>query len=200
MLASHRGRYLIQVEDAEITASRARELRDFDIVPGDKVDLTKPDTPDALARIEKVQERFNAIKRTSDDSKSAAKTIAANVDQVGIIVSTTTPAVQPEFIKRVLAESIAQKATPLLIITKSDLVALDLTQLPREALNVERFDRQTQYSSILDALQGCNTVLIGLSGVGKSTLVNQIFPEALRKTADVSENGDGKHTSTSGDP
>ncbi|MDR2508819.1 MAG: ribosome small subunit-dependent GTPase A [Candidatus Ancillula sp.] len=197
VLASHRGRYQVYLDGVTLTAARARELRDFSIVPGDNVELCIAEGASDLSRIESISKRFNAIKRTSDDSKSKAKTIAANVDQVAIITSTTAPNIQPEFIKRVILESLLQKATPFLIITKSDLAKLDESMLPDDAKNIERFDKSTQYLEVLEKLKSKNTVFIGLSGAGKSTLINQIFPDALRKTSSVSENGDGKHTSTS---
>jgi ribosome biogenesis GTPase len=204
------------LSDKTVLTTRARVFRDTDIVPGDvvglslKIDESAPDLVNSpqvdyemnLCRIEYVLPRHNLLMRTRDDKKTDCKAIAANTDFVGIVTATTSPDIQPEFTSRVIREAKRAQAAPLLLITKTDLKPLDLQWL-QSTINYEFgpeqvFDVQNDFNELVDALKSAAvTTLIGLSGVGKSTLLNKLIPSAERQVGEVSGNGDGRHTSTS---
>jgi ribosome biogenesis GTPase len=197
VIATQRGRYTISARfpeaGSDFNAVKCSRLRNFSIVCGDLVKFTPGSN---LARIVEVLPRKSVLKRTADDTKRDYKTIAANANNCLILVSTTTPAPQPDFIRRCIISAQSGNMTPILVITKSDLCALS-TDLPAISDGVAIFDAHTDYDRLLEAISASTAVLVGLSGVGKSTLINRIVPGAARKTAEVSKNGDGKHTTTS---
>jgi ribosome biogenesis GTPase len=80
---------------------------------------------------------------------------------------------------------------------KHAVLAQDLTPIARDADGILQFDTHSQEDDVVEFLKLHNTVLVGLSGAGKSTFINRIVPDANRETSEVSANGDGRHTSTS---
>jgi ribosome biogenesis GTPase len=173
---------------------KAKKFLGQQIVPGDRVKVF----PGAdLGRIEGVEERRSVIRRTADDTDPREKIIAANCTHLACIFSTTTPKPQPDFIRRVLKSAEFEGVEPLLIVTKTDLEPFGASVLPPEAEGVQMFDANEEFDRLINYLQGKITAFVGLSGVGKSTLINHIFPEAEQRVGDVSANGDGRHTSTS---
>jgi ribosome biogenesis GTPase len=201
VVAVDRGRYTVLVDDVEVTAMRARELGRKGIVVGDRVavvgDLSGH--ADALARIVRRGERETVLRRTADDTDPNERVIVANADQLVIVASLADPPPSYGLIDRGLVAALTEGIEPLLCLTKADLAD------PREAL--ERYDELdvpavvTQRGGPLDELRarlaGQVSVLVGHSGVGKSTLINAIVPGAVRATGTVSAIGKGRHTSTS---
>lgn len=201
VIAVDRGRYTVLVDDIEVTAMRARELGRKGIVVGDRVavvgDLSGH--ADALARIVRLGERETVLRRTADDTDPNERVIVANADQLVIVASLADPPPSYGLIDRGLVAALTEGIEPLLCLTKADLAD------PREAL--ERYDELdvpavvTQRGGSLDELRarlaGQVSVLVGHSGVGKSTLINAIVPDADRATGTVSAIGKGRHTSTS---
>lgn len=206
--AVDRGRYTCRLEDkdghagAEVTAVRARELRRGGVVVGDRVGLVG-DTSGAegtLARLVRVEPRSTTLRRTADDTDPVERVIVANADLLGIVTATTDPEPRPRLIDRCLVAAYDGGLRPLLVVTKTDLASsADLASTYR-ALDVPvvqtRRDRPPTH--LRDALAGHRTVLVGPSGVGKSTLVNSLVPAAARAVGRVNPvTGRGRHTSSS---
>jgi ribosome biogenesis GTPase len=186
--------------DRRVTAMRARELGRTPIVVGDDVDLVGDlsGRPDTLARIVRRGPRRTVLRRTADDTDPTERVVVANADQLLIVVAMADPPPRTGLVDRALIAAYAGGLTPILCLTKTDLappepfeeqfVDLDLT--------VVAAGRDDPLLAVADLLAGNITVLLGHSGVGKSTLVNRLVPEADRAVGEVTEIGRGRHTST----
>jgi ribosome biogenesis GTPase len=136
----------------------------------------------------------------------------ANVDQIAIVISTTNPEPREGFVDRALVVAFDQGIAPIIIMTKQDLASGDeflKTYLDLDII-IHKIDRKSDLKTLKKVLSNKITVLLGHSGVGKSTLVNNLLgstenPEstsdirnAYRATGDVNEvTGRGRHTSSS---
>ncbi|GAA1729180.1 ribosome small subunit-dependent GTPase A [Microcella frigidaquae] len=203
-----RGRYLCLVdEDApaerSVITTRARELRSTAIVTGDRVDLVG-DTSGAegsLARIVRVHERRTLLRRSADDTDAVERIIVANADQLMIVVAAANPEPRPRLLDRYLVAAFDAGIEPLLVMTKTDLAdpAPFLAQFRGLDLRVvESRSDDPPIAALMALLADRTTVAVGHSGVGKSTLVNALVPDAHRATGVVNAvTGRGRHTSSS---
>jgi ribosome biogenesis GTPase len=186
--------------DRVVTAMRARELGRTPIVVGDEVGIVGDvsSRPDALARIIRRSERRTVLRRTADDDDPTERVVVANADQLLIVVALADPPPRTGFVERALIAAYAGGLTPILCLTKTDLAPPEpfAAQFAGLDLTVVTAGRDTPLNVITDLLVGKSTVLLGHSGVGKSTLVNRILPLAHRATGVVSGVGKGKHTSS----
>ena len=206
MIAVDRGRMTVRVEGpdggpVEVTAMRARELGRHGVVVGDRVRVVGDTSgrPDTLARIVVIEERTTSLRRTADDTDPTERVVVANADQLVVVTSVTDPEPALGFIDRCLVAAYAGGLEPLLCLTKTDLgspqplldryAGLDLGAVP--------MSRTADLDPLLERLADRMSVLVGQSGVGKSTLVNRLVPDAFRATGDVSKVGKGRHTSSS---
>jgi ribosome biogenesis GTPase len=203
VLTVDRGRFTVAMDDGtEIYAIKARELGRKGIVTGDMVQIVGDTSGDidTQARIVRRDERSSNLRRTADDSDPIERVIVANATQLAIVTATTNPDPSIGLIDRALVAAIDAGITPILIITKSDLRPADELQATYAALGADCYvvrDREPS-AELITALTDHLTVLIGHSGVGKSTLVNALVPGADRSTGHVNVNtGKGRHTSTS---
>ena len=185
-----------------VFAVKARELGRKGLVVGDVVDLVGDTSgqTDALARIVNRRARRSVLRRSADDNDPDERVVVANADQLGIVVAAADPEPRPRLIDRAVIAALDGGLTPILIITKTDLAAptalLDLYE-PLDIPLVMRSKGET-LDAIDEVLRGHTTVLMGHSGVGKSTLVNGLVPSAVRTTGEVNAvTGRGRHTSTS---
>ncbi len=196
-----RGRYGVLVSGVEVTAMRARELGRASMVVGDRVGVVGDlsGVPDALARIVRLDERDTTLRRTADDNDPHERVIVANADQLVIVSALADPEPSYGFINRCLVAALSAGIEPLLCLTKSDLAPPDPVIANYAELSVPAI--VTQRGGSLDELRthlrGHASVLIGHSGVGKSTLINALVPSAYRATGVVSAIGKGRHTSSS---
>ncbi len=183
-----------------VTAMRARELGRTPIVVGDEVDVVGDlsGRPDTLARIVRRAERRSVLRRTADDTDPTERVVVANADQMMMVVALADPPPRTGLVERALIAAYAGGLTPILCLTKTDLAdpAPFAEQFAGLDLIVVTAGRDQPLEPVQSLLDGHITVLLGHSGVGKSTLVNRLVPQADRATGEVSGVGKGKHTST----
>ncbi|HEU5222673.1 MAG TPA: ribosome small subunit-dependent GTPase A [Candidatus Lumbricidophila sp.] len=203
VLAVDRGRYTVLVGDARITATTARELGRKKVVNGDRVELVGDTTgaPGTLARIVRVQERTSLLRRSADDTDAVERILVANADQMLIVVAAANPEPRTRLVDRYLVAAYDAGIKPLLCITKCDLADPEPFLASFAGLDVPVFRSaadEMPLDEIRAHLEGSRTVLVGHSGVGKSTLVNALVPTADRATGVVNAvTGRGRHTSSS---
>jgi ribosome biogenesis GTPase len=182
-----------------VVAMRARELGRTPVVIGDDVDLVGDTSgkPDTLARIVRVAERTSVLRRTADDTDPFERVVVANAEQLMIVVALADPPPRTGFIDRCLVAAFAGGLEPVLCLTKSDLASPDELLEAYADLSlpvvVTRQDREPD--ELRARLTDRVSALVGHSGVGKSTLVNKLVPDAFRKIGVVSGVGKGRHTS-----
>jgi ribosome biogenesis GTPase len=199
--AVDRGRYTVLVEDVPVTAVQARELGRRSVVVGDRVALVGDVSggTDALARIVRVEERRTVLRRSADDSDPHERVIVANADQLVVVTALADPPPRMGLVDRCLVAAFVGGLEPLLCLTKSDLAPPDELMAAYADLGVAAVTtrRGGDLGPLLDRLTGRVSVLVGHSGVGKSTLVNALVPDADRAIGVVSAIGRGRHTSSS---
>jgi ribosome biogenesis GTPase len=200
-----RGRYGCLLPDGALSiAMRARELGRRAIAVGDEVEVVG-DTgggPDALARIVRIAPRRSVLRRSADDADPIERVLVANAEQLVIVSATVDPAPQPRLIDRCLVAAYDAEITPILCVTKVDLASPVELLAAYAALNIPRIEsskpeRERAVALLRERLTDHVTVLVGSSGVGKSTLVNALVPDATQRIGEVSERtGKGQHTTT----
>jgi len=202
VLAVDRGRFTCLVDSKPIYAIKARELGRKGVVVGDEVALIGDLSggPDALARIVRVEPRRSVLRRTADDTDPVERVIVANADQLVIVASLADPEPRPRLIDRALVAAYDAGLEPLLCLTKADLAPPEPLLAVYTLLDVPFVVtmRGGDLDPLRERLSGRTSVLVGHSGVGKSTLVNALVPDAGRQTAEVNPvTGRGRHTSAS---
>ena len=183
-----------------VTAMRARELGRTPIVVGDQVDVVGDlsGRPDSLARIVRRTDRRTVLRRTADDTDPTERVVVANADQMMVVVALADPPPRTGLVDRSLIAAFTGGVRPILCLTKTDLApaAPFAEQFADLDLTVVTAGRDEPLQPVVDLLDGHVTVLLGHSGVGKSTLVNRLVPQADRAIGTVSGVGKGRHTST----
>ena len=194
-----------EIENGIVLAMKSRPLGRKGVVVGDVVGLVGDisGAEGSLARIVTIAERSSVLRRTADDDDPVERVVVANADQLLIVTALADPEPRPRLIDRALVAAFDAHMTPILVLTKSDLADPAELLAAYEPLGVEvivtnRDADRASFEKIRARLDGHRSVLLGHSGVGKSTLVNALIPDAGRLTGGVNEvTGRGRHTSTS---
>ena len=197
-----RGRYGCLVDDREVVAVKARELGRKAVVVGDRVALVGDVSgdPDTLARVVRVEPRTSVLRRSADDTDPVERVIVANADQLVVVTALARPEPRPRLVDRCLVAAYDAGLDPLLVLTKADLADPEPLLEAYAPLDVPAV--VTRKDGSLDPLRARLrdrvSVLVGHSGVGKSTLVNALVPESHRATGAVNiVTGRGRHTTSS---
>jgi ribosome biogenesis GTPase len=197
-----RGRFTLEVAGVPVWAVKARPLGRKGVVVGDRVRVVGDVSGEegSLARIVEVQERETVLRRTADDDDPVERVVVANADQLVVVTSLADPEPRPRLIDRALVAAYDARMKPLLCLTKADLADPETLLTTYRSLGVPWVvtQRGAELDEVRGHLAGRTSVLIGHSGVGKSTLVNALVPDADRDVGHVNAvTGRGRHTSTS---
>jgi ribosome biogenesis GTPase len=171
----------------------------MEIVCGDEVRVSMVGTSDELQVVE-VLPRKTSFTRT--DSRGRVETLAANVSLLAVVFA-PEPAPDQFIVDRYLAGAAYARVRTLVILNKSDLAThdADLLHEYRDA-GYQTLNLCAKHGSGIDelrnAVKGETFLLVGQSGVGKSTLTNALLPLSLRPTRELSDaSGEGRHTTVS---
>jgi len=200
-----RGRYGCLLADGTLAvAMRARELGRRSVVVGDSVAVVGDVSggPDALARIVRVDERRSVLRRTADDEDPHERSVVANADQLVVVCAVASPEPQPRLVDRCLAAAYDAGVDPVLCLTKVDLGPAERVRAIYRPLDIPVVEsgadsREAAADRLRELMAGRVTVFVGSSGVGKSTLVNVVVPDADQRVNVISAaTGKGLHTTT----
>jgi ribosome biogenesis GTPase len=195
IIAAYGRHYLAELTGGEILECVPRGKKS-EVACGDTVELERSSADQAV--IDVIAPRSTLLYR-SDAHKQ--KIIAANVTQI-IIVVATEPSFNDELLARCLLAAHDQNLSILIVLNKCDLpqVAAARAQLApygRVGYRVLELSAKQDVTPLLPCLQGHTSVLVGQSGMGKSTLINSLIPAAHAATREISTVLDsGKHTTT----
>ena len=175
------------------------------VAVGDHVTLVPNN--EGTAFITEIADRRNYIIRKASNLSKQSHIIAANVDQAILVVTVNYPQTSTTFIDRFLASSEAYRIPVVLIFNKVDILDddelryLDMMINLYETVGYEcrsiSAERGDGVETVMQLLEGKVTVLSGNSGVGKSTLINRLLPDANLRTAEISDaHNTGMHTTT----
>ncbi|WP_137294671.1 ribosome small subunit-dependent GTPase A [Nocardioides dongxiaopingii] len=197
-----RGRFTLLVGATTVLAVKARPLGRKGVVVGDRVRVVGDSSGDdgTLARIVEVVPRTTTLRRTADDDDPVERVIVSNAEQLVVVTALADPDPQPRLIDRALVAAYDSGMKPLLCLTKADLRDPESLLSTYRSLGVPWVvtQRGGDLAEVREHLVGRTSVLVGSSGVGKSTLVNALVPDAFREVGIVNAvTGRGRHTSTS---
>lgn len=194
---------------APLRATLSGKLKGVKLVCGDRVryspvpvEAVDPRLPQA--QVVAVCPRRTLLKRGGIDDREPWQLMAANADEVWACAAVVDPPLRPGLLERAYALSLSAGMGFRIIVTKRDRASVkdtlpELDPLREQGLNiVETSAANGQGIEILQALlKDRVAVLVGHSGVGKSTLINALMPEQILKTGDISKYGTGRQTTTS---
>ncbi len=196
VIAAHGRQYMVELSDGTVLPCFPRGKKS-EVACGDRVDIKQTSNDQGV--IEAIQPRSSLLYRSNEIRQ---KLIAANVDQL-IIVVASEPAFSEELVTRALLAAESADIEPLIVLNKCDLA--DKLPAARERLGVfarlgyriVELSARDHAEDLRPYLAGQTSVLVGQSGMGKSTLVNALIPEARAATREISQALDsGKHTTT----
>lgn len=204
--------YTVLTDDGQLIESkvkgnfRLKGIRSTNpVAVGDRVELVA--NAEGTAFITAIEDRRNYIIRRSQNLSKQSHIIAANVDQAFLVVTVDFPQTSTTFIDRFLASAEAYRVPVVLVFNKTDLLDADLLRYQQMmmalyenigyhcvAISAETGDG---IEALRPLLQQKITLLSGNSGVGKSTLINRLVPDANLRTAEISDaHHTGQHTTT----
>ncbi|MDR0506013.1 MAG: ribosome small subunit-dependent GTPase A [Dysgonamonadaceae bacterium] len=204
--------YWIKTENGRMVEARLKgnfrlkEIQSTNPVSvGDRVVIEE--NKEGLAFINEIEDRKNYIVRRSSNLSKQSHVIASNVDQAFLIVTVNYPVTTTTFIDRFLATTEAYRIPVSILFNKTDRYSAGDREYLEALVNLYETIGYTCYkisalkdenvAFILDLLKDKVTLFSGHSGVGKSTLVNRLIPDAKQKTQEISEyHNKGVHTTT----
>lgn len=195
VVASYGKRYGVELDDG-IQVSCVTRGKKNDLACGDRVELKMTDTHEGV--VEKLHSRSSLLFRSN---AYKTKTLASNVTQV-IIVLATTPSFYEALLNRCLIAAEAAKIKALIVLNKCDLAdnteAMKLLSIYQNlGYQVQPLSAKNDIAPLKQWLKNQTSVLVGQSGMGKSTIVNALLPNSAVRTQEVSTVLDsGKHTTT----
>ncbi|WP_412480741.1 ribosome small subunit-dependent GTPase A [Azonexus sp. IMCC34839] len=196
VIAAHGRQYMVELGDGTVLPCFPRGKKS-EVACGDRVDIKQTSNDQGV--IEAIQPRSSLLYRSNEIRQ---KLIAANVDQLVIVVA-SEPAFSEELVTRALLAAESADIEPLIVLNKCDLA--DKLPAARERLavfaalgyRIVELSARDHAEDLRPYLAGQTSVLVGQSGMGKSTLVNALIPEAQAATREISQALDsGKHTTT----
>jgi ribosome biogenesis GTPase len=196
VVAAFGRQYLVRLADNSLLPCLTRGKKS-DVVCGDMVEVQR--SGDNQGVIERTAKRSSLLHRSD---AYCEKLIAANVSQI-IIVVAAEPSFSDEVVTRCLIAAFDQNLSVLIVLNKCDLpvaaaaARLQLATYRAIGYNVLELSAVQDVSALRPLLQGHTSVLVGQSGMGKSTLINALLPDAQAATREISTVLDsGKHTTT----
>ncbi len=208
--------YTVKTDDGRVIESkikgnfRLRAIRSTNpVAVGDYVHLII--NKEGTAFISEIEDRRNYIVRKSSNLSKQSHILAANLDQALLVITVNYPETSTIFIDRFLAGAEAYRVPVILVFNKYDLLSEDELRYQKglihlyetigykcvEVQSTENAPSDKSLHRLRPLLDGKVTLLAGNSGVGKSTIINELLPEANRRTAEISDvHNTGIHTTT----
>ena len=196
IVAAHGRQYQVELTTGEVLLCFPRGKKS-ELACGDRVSIER--SGDGQGVVDAIAPRSTLLYRSNQFKQ---KLIAANVTQIVIVVA-TEPSFSDELITRCLIAAENQDIGALIVLNKCDLgervAAAERTLAPFAKLGypLHRLSARADAQALRPYLSGHTSVLVGQSGMGKSTLTNALIPDAKAPTREISESLDsGKHTTT----
>ena len=175
------------------------------VAVGDRVQIVPNN--EGTAFITEIEDRRNYIIRKSINLSKQSHIIAANVDQAILVVTVANPQTSTTFIDRFLASAEAYRVPVILVFNKTDLLDDDMRRYQEAMVNLYQTigyechqisaENGDGVDDLRPLLKDKITLLSGNSGVGKSTLINRLVPDANLRTSEISDaHNTGQHTTT----
>ena len=211
VVAVDRGRITVLFAGDVHEATFAGSMRGTKVVVGDRVRVRAPRHESDTPRVTERLDRETVLVRTSDDAIREERVVVANADQVVVVIAVDYLEGGARFLDRVLVAAEHGHLDALVCVNKMDLLddaddghsdaelagAVDALVDRYEAIGYEVLLTSAELDEGVEELswrlEGCWTVVVGHSGVGKSSLYNLLVPHAEQEVADVGRRG-GRHT------
>jgi ribosome biogenesis GTPase len=206
--------YIVKDESGRIFNARMKGVMKLDditstnpVAVGDIVEMEIETEESSTAIIDEIHTRHNYINRQSPRHKHQHHIVAANLDQSLLVATLKEPRTSQGFIDRFLVASEMYHVPALVVFNKADLYKskemerYEALKAMYEAIGYKVFlisaAKKEGVEGVLELLKDKTTLISGHSGVGKSSLLNVIFPDINLRTQDVSGwSGKGQHTTT----
>lgn len=204
--------YTVKTDDGQLIESkikgnfRLKGIRSTNpVAVGDRVELIV--NQEGTAFISSIESRRNYIIRKSPNLSKQSHILAANVDQALLVITVNYPQTSTTFIDRFLASAEAYRVPVVLVFNKRDILSEDELHYEKmmctlyETIGYQCLEISAETGEGVEQLRPLIkekiSLLSGNSGVGKSTLINQLIPDAAQRTAEISDaHNTGMHTTT----